>query len=981
MTVALAPLLALAALAPAPHSPPPAPPPSLDRFYAVDTSADALVAVAIATDGRVAALDVLTGQPRAVQRLPRTPMRVAVSDDGCRVAILDDAGGVHIGSTSLEDLRRVTHLVAPGRKAMRWPMGGALDFAPDGERLLVDVGAEGSALLDGEGALVARVPGRRGAFSPARLQWSPDGAWFAGFDGPRLWLRDGRTGAPLEGAEVLGSLAVGEDAVCFSVHPDGRTVATGHLDGRIRLWDLGTAQELRSWQHEDPMGFDADQWVAWLAFDPTGKRLAFTSCTGVFLGIIELDDSRPLRYSDYCDGRMGEPATIAWDQEGAAVWWSFASGAMELHRRQVDGVRRDAPAPGRGNVPAFDGEGHGLCVGSGRVVAFDAETWAFLWELRLEELPEAAPRRPRARGAARAEELYAKSEHRIRMRDGVELHTAVFVPRELDEPRGILLKRTPYSCRPYGPGAYPAIVGPSEAAMEHGFIVVLQDVRGRWMSDGTYDNMRPHVPGDAAIDESSDTWDTIEWLVENVPGNNGRVGMWGISYPGFYCTAALPEHHPALVCSAPQASIADFFFDDFHHQGAFLLSYLTATPTFGHQKTERTTTPWYAPMPTEGKDAYAFFLGLGPLSNATPLLGEDNVFWEQLREHPNYDSFWRARSILPHLRDVSTRTLIVGGWYDAEDLYGPLQIYRALERDDPGGENCLVMGPWSHGDWARSGSRAGQQVVGDLDFGTGLSDMFAEEVELPFFVHHLEGGPAPNLPEALVYDTGARRWEHLDAWPPADSRAEVLRLAPGGVLSSTADAAGNAPLATFVSDPADPVPYREEVPFRFTPRPYMGEDQAFVLGRPDVLVFETEPLEAPLTVAGPIDARLVVSTTGTDADWIVKVVDVHPAADGERPVHEMVRSEVARARFREDMARPVPMEPGAPTEVLVKLQDVLHTFPKGHRLAIHVQSTWFPLIDRNPQRFVPNIYEAEADDFRAATHTVHAGSRLELTVR
>jgi len=965
-----APLLLLP-LADLPAIAAPTPSPQSARFEAVTTAAEAPVAAAITSDGQVATLDPSTGLPTATARLSPSPVRVALSPDGSRLAVLDADGGVHVGPSSLDSLERVTHLTTTASPALQWSLGGALEFSPDGERLLVDVGAEGTALLGADGSLIARVEGSRRGLSPARVAWSPDGGWFAVRTDDGVALFDGDTGAPIDQDGIDLEIPAGDDVRCLAVHPSGETLATGDGAGRIRLWDATSGDELRSWQHEDPMGFDPEQYVAWLAFDAAGERLAFTSCTGVFLGLLEADSDAPTRYSDYCDGRAGLPASIAWAPDGSSVWWSFATGGMKLHRMELDGAGRTGEPPAIGGVPAFTTNGHGLVVSSGELRAFDGATWAPLWTLDAETLAQAD-------NPPTAEDLYTKSEHRIPMRDGVELFTAVYAPKDADEPRGILLKRTPYSCRPYGPDAYPSTVGPSEAAMQRGFIVVYQDVRGRWMSDGTYDNMRPHVPGDAAVDESSDTYDTIEWLLENVPGHNGRVGMWGISYPGFYCTAALPEHHPALVCSAPQASISDFWFDDFHHQGAFLLGYLTATPVFGHQKSERTTTSWYPRMQTEGEDAYSYFLEMGPLSNATALLGEDNFFWRQIREHPNYDSFWSARSILPHLEDVSTRTMVVGGWYDAEDLYGPLQIYRALERDDPGGENMLVMGPWSHGDWARSGSRAREQVVGDLRFGEGLSDFYAEEVELPFFLHHLQGGPEHGLPEALVYDTGARRWERLDAWPPATAAPYALHLTADGGLAEDAPEDATAPLTSFVSDPADPVPYREEMPFRFTPRPYMGEDQAFDLSRDDVLVFMTEPLEEPLTVAGPIAAELVVSTTGTDADWIVKVVDVHPAADGETPMHEMVRSEVLRARFREGFDKPLPFEPGRPTAVTVPLQDVLHTFPAGHRLAVHVQSTWFPLIDRNPQTFVPNIFEAKAEDFRAHTHTVHAGSRVVL---
>ncbi|MEM1448768.1 MAG: CocE/NonD family hydrolase [Planctomycetota bacterium] len=581
-----------------------------------------------------------------------------------------------------------------------------------------------------------------------------------------------------------------------------------------------------------------------------------------------------------------------------------------------------------------------------------------------------------------AEELYEKSEHHVRMRDGVELYTAVYVPREREGPLPVLLRRTPYSCRPYGPDAYPERIGPSDAAMEHGFIVVLQDVRGRWMSDGTWDNMRPHVPGDRAIDESSDTYDTIEWLLGHVDGHSGRVGMWGISYPGFYCVAALPEAHPALVAVVPQAPVADFYFDDFHKRGAFVLAYLTATPTWGVQKSGRWSERWYDRVPTRGEDAYAFFLELGPLRNVRALLGDENYFWGQLVAHPDYDDFWRARSILPHLGDVGTAVLVVGGWYDAEDLYGPLQIHRALERGNPGLDCSLVMGPWGHGDWAR---RVGQrQVIGDLDFGPGLAEFYAREIELPWLVHQLEDGPDPELPEALVYDTGRRDWRRFDAWPPRAAKSTTLHLRAGGRLDASAPAPSEEASTAFRSDPADPVPYREHAEFRFTPRPYMAEDQAFAAERDDVLVFMTEPLESDMTLAGDLTARLVVSTTGTAADWVVKLVDVHPPGEDGAAMHEMVRSEAIRGRYREGFDAPKPFVADEQTAVDLPLQGVLHTFRAGHRLAIHVQSTWFPLIDRNPQTYVPNVFLANEDDFAAQTHRVHhapeAASTLEVLV-
>ena len=586
-------------------------------------------------------------------------------------------------------------------------------------------------------------------------------------------------------------------------------------------------------------------------------------------------------------------------------------------------------------------------------------------------------------GQARCEDLYSKREAHVPMRDGVELFCSIYEPRDRSREYGILLCRTPYSCRPYGPDAYRPRVGPSRYAMDHGFIIVYQDVRGRWMSDGRYDNMRPHVAGDPvvdgkpAIDESSDTYDTIEWLLAHVENHNGKVGIWGISYPGFYAAAALPEHHPALVCASPQAPIGDFFFDDFHHQGAFLLSYFLATAVFGYQKEGRTTESWYSMVRPETPDGYQFYLELGALSNASEYYGQDNEFWTQIVEHPNYDEFWQARSIVPHLQNVDTAVMTVGGWFDAEDLYGPLNIYRELEARGGGAFNMLVMGPWGHGDWARERE---VQVCGDVVFGEDLSTWYQTQVELPFFRHFLEGAPAPDLPEALLFDTGVKEWRKLDRWPPAvDTRSLYLRA--GGALAFGRPREQEAPFATYLSDPAKPVPYTEDVKVVFTPRSYMAEDQRFASRRPDVLVYQTPVLEEDLTVAGEIFAHLQVSTTANAADWVVKLIDVYPGDTPDDPrgpdgvrlggMQQMVRSEVMRARFRNGHHQAEPMVPGVITEVTVPLQDVLHTFKKGHRIMIHVQSTWFPLIDRNPQRFVPNIYQAKDSDFLSAMHRVY----------
>jgi putative CocE/NonD family hydrolase len=580
------------------------------------------------------------------------------------------------------------------------------------------------------------------------------------------------------------------------------------------------------------------------------------------------------------------------------------------------------------------------------------------------------------------QEHYEKAEYKIPMRDGILLHTTVYRPKDRQQAYPFLMNRTPYSCRPYGP-ALARSIGPSPYLERDGYIFVKQDVRGRWNSEGTYDNMRPHVPHADGISESSDTYDTIEWLLANVEGHNGKVGISGISYPGFYSAAALPEHHPALIASSPQAPIADFFFDDFHHQGAYILMYWTATGTFGYQHNGPTTENWVPPLsPRPTGNAYDFYLGLGPLKNSRRYYGEDCFFWKQLSNHPNYDEFWQRRSILPPLENrqtpIRTHVMTVGGWFDAEDLYGPLNIYQSIEKNHDT-FNCLVMGPWSHGQWA---SAAPNTQVGNLDFGVGISDYYQREVELPFFRHFLKGVDQRPDFEALVYDTGRGQWQTFEQWPPAEAESAGLYLGGDQQLTLTPSASPTA-FSQFESDPARPVPYRKmsDLTIRFTPRPYMTDDQRFASSDPDVLVFQSEILDQDVTLVGPLFANLQVSTTQTDADWIVKLIDVYPAETPNQATtpegiqlggyQQMVRSEVFRGRFRNSYTHPEPFVPGQVTPVRVPLQDVFHTFKQGHRIMIHVQSSWFPLVDRNPQKYVDNIFEADEADFVKAVHRVY----------
>ncbi len=599
---------------------------------------------------------------------------------------------------------------------------------------------------------------------------------------------------------------------------------------------------------------------------------------------------------------------------------------------------------------------------------------------------------------------YNKTETTITMRDGIKLFTTIYSPKDTSKKYPILLYRTPYSCKPYGADKFRKKIGPNSILMKEGNIIVYQDVRGRWMSEGTYDNMRPYIPNkkpNKDIDESSDTYDTIDWLVKNVPNNNGKVGTWGISYPGFYSTYSTIDAHPALKAASPQACIGDFFFDDFHHNGAYLLSYFRATSLFGTPKDKPTDTAWYKLPDLGTKDQYQFFLDAGPLSNlnhffqykkldnpSTSNTTIDDFFWKELIEHPNYDEVWQRKGLIQHLKNIksSVATMIVGGWFDAEDLYGPLETYKTIEKYNKNNYNTMVFGPWSHGQWARTNPR---NSVGNYYFGDSISLFFQEKIETKFFNHFLKGKGDENsgLPEAYVYDTGKKKWNTYDTWPPKNTEHKVMYLSENQKLTSEKLKETG---IKFISDLKKPVPYSEDIKTVFTPRKYMTDDQRFAARRPDVLVFETPVLEEDLTLAGSIFANLEVATTGTDADWIVKVIDVHPANEKENDVmqkhlkmsnyHLMVRSEVMRGRFRDSFTHPAPFTPNKKTNVTIKLQDVYHTFKKGHKLQVQVQSTWFPLIDLNPQTYVDNIYKASADDFKTQIHTVFTSSNIQFTV-
>jgi putative CocE/NonD family hydrolase len=588
---------------------------------------------------------------------------------------------------------------------------------------------------------------------------------------------------------------------------------------------------------------------------------------------------------------------------------------------------------------------------------------------------------------------YTKAEYRVRMRDGVHLFLLVYTPKDTTKKYPVLLNRTCYNASSYGD--FNTYNHPSRYLVQQGYILAFQDVRGRYMSEGVFNNMTPNIPGNDPrnkkdIDESSDTWDTIDWMTRNLPRNNGRVGIYGISYPGFYSAASLPDAHPALKAVSPQAPISDFFFDDFHHMGAYLQSYTAAFAVFGYQKTDTTREDWYAPQlmrfyEKPVADGYDFHLQQGPLSSFTEKYHHDNFFWQQIIDHPNYDSFWQKRSLLPHLTNIKPAVLTVGGWFDAEDLYGPLNIYKKIEQSTPGAKNAIVMGPWGHGDWSRDNPRS---IHNNLYFGDSIAYFFQRDVEARFFAYHLKDEKDPALPEALMYNTGTKKWERFAQWPPADIAPVQLYFGEQGQLSINKPLRSDAQFR-YVSDPAKPVPYTSQTEgLTFTPRNFMSDDQREASRRPDVLTFSTPVLQDDLTLAGEILAKLKVILSTTDADFIVKLIDVYPNDHPDYPhnpptvkmggYQQLVRHEVFRGRFRNSFEKPEPFVPGEPTDLQIPLQDILHTFKKGHRVMIQIHSTWFPYIDRNPQQYVENIYKAKATDFISAEIKVLGSSSVTV---
>jgi len=585
---------------------------------------------------------------------------------------------------------------------------------------------------------------------------------------------------------------------------------------------------------------------------------------------------------------------------------------------------------------------------------------------------------------------YTKYEYQIPMRDGAKLFTAVYVPKDDAQTYPIMLIRTPYSVGPYGADQYPDNLRPGALYAQSGYIFAYQDVRGRWMSEGEFMDVRPHnsTKKDKEIDESSDTYDTVEWLTKNVKGHNGKVGITGISYPGFYAVCGMIDAHPAVKAVSPQAPVTDWFIgDDFHHNGCLFLPHcFNFMYGFGKARPEPSKKFGRVGFEHGTPDGYKFFLEMGPLKNADAKFYKGEIaFWKEVMQHPNYDDFWKSRDIRRHVKNIKPVVLTVGGWFDAEDLFGALEIYKNCEANSPPPNNHLVMGPWDHGGW----SRPGGDHLGDVPFNAKTADYYREQIEFPFFEFHLKGKGENKYPKAWVFETGTNVWRKHDAWPPKNAKPTefFLNYSGGLTLTNKPDSTSNVVdlvgYDEYISDPAKPVPFINKTDIGMV-NVYMTADQRFASQRPDVLVYQTGELKHDLTLAGPIEVELYVSTTGTDADWVVKVIDVYPddyPDPSPNPTgvrmggyQQLVRGEPFRGKFRNSFEKPEPFKPGEVAKVKFTLPDVYHTLRPGHRLMVQVQSTWFPLVDRNPQTFC-DIYTANENAFKKQTHRVYRNEK------
>ena len=589
---------------------------------------------------------------------------------------------------------------------------------------------------------------------------------------------------------------------------------------------------------------------------------------------------------------------------------------------------------------------------------------------------------------------YYKAEYRIPMRDGVKLFTIVYSPKDTSHDYPVLFNRTPYSIAPYGINDYPKSLGPSKYFAKEKYIFVYQDVRGRFMSEGKYEDVRPFIPDKKSakeIDESSDVYDTIDWLIKNLKHSNGKVGMYGISYPGFYAAMGTINAHPALKAVSPQAPIADWFIDDdFHHHGAFWLPHaFRFYAVFGIPR-DSLHKEWPKSLVNPGtEDGYNFFLNMGPFKNTNEKYFKHRIpFWDTLIAHPDYDSFWQRRNTLPYFDNIKPAVLTVGGWFDAEDLYGALNTYKAIEQKNEDNRNTIIMGPWFHGGWERSQG----DHLGNINFGSETSEFYQKNIEIPFFDYYLKDKGDLNIPEAYMFETGTNVWKKYNQWPPSNIKKESIYLHENHDLSFNLPDKNENDSDSFISDPNKPVPYTQKTTYGMI-REYMVEDQRFAASRPDVLVYSSNTLANNTTIAGPIIADLFVSTSGTDADWVVKIIDVFPdTAKNNNPnpcdiqmggFQMMVRGDVMRGKYRKSYEKPEAFKPGEISEVKFTIPDINHTFLTGHKIMVQIQSTWFPLVDLNPQKFV-DIYKADKTDFQKATNSIYHSkeypSKLEVNV-
>ncbi|HRH33562.1 MAG TPA: CocE/NonD family hydrolase [Catalimonadaceae bacterium] len=584
---------------------------------------------------------------------------------------------------------------------------------------------------------------------------------------------------------------------------------------------------------------------------------------------------------------------------------------------------------------------------------------------------------------------YTKTMYSIPMRDGIKLFTTVYEPKDQSKKYPILFNRTPYGTGPYGPDEYKTQLGGNELLQKSGFIYVFQDVRGRFMSEGVFQDVRPFKPvkkGSKDIDESTDAYDSMTWLLKKLKNHNGKIGMWGISYPGFYAAMGALSNHPNLVAVSPQAPVMDWFAgDDFHHNGAFFLPHaFNFFSSFGKVRNSLTI-EGNPPFNHGTSDGYYFFKQMGPLENANRLyLNYEIPFWNDLMEHPNYDAFWKDRNALQHFSGIKAAVLVVGGLFDAENLYGATNLYKTIEKKNPKATNFLALGPWSHGQWGRGDG----QNLGPINFDSKTSVFFRKKIEFEFFNHYLKGNTELELPEAYVFETGSNVWKAYKTWPPEEVEEKELVFFPSGKLAIGLEGlpSGNAN-TEYVSDPNKPVPFTEKITTQML-KEYMVEDQRFAGRRPDVLVFETPPLKQDITMTGPLLADLFVSTSTEDADFVVKLIDVYPdnvsGADASTEklggYQMLVRGDVMRGRFRNSLEKPEPLSTTEVNEVKFQLCDVNHTFKAGHRIMVQVQSTWFPLVDINPQKFV-NINTAKSEDFQKSRIKVMHPSRYPSQIK